>query len=203
MENKEDTYHHKNLKNELIETGIELVAKEGVEGLSLRKLAGICGVSHAALYSHFENKDVLLEKMQNYITDNFSDELEKAIAKCKKKETILMELGTAYLHFFVKHPNYFIFLFGKSNIALDLTEKAAPDKNYRPFEIFKAVVIQILSQKQYPQEKWNDAIIALWAFVHGITSLATMENITYNKKWEKKLADFIKAMEDINGWYIF
>lgn len=195
MEIKEDTYHHKNLKNELIEAGIDFVAKEGAESLSLRKIAAVCGVSHAALYTHFENKDVFLEKMQNYITDNFSRELEKAIGNCETKEAILMDLGTAYLHFFVKHPNYFVFLFGKSNIALDLTEKAIPGKNYRPFEIFKSVVIQILTQTKYPKEKWNDAIIALWAFVHGITALATMENIKYDKKWEKKLGDFMQVFE--------
>ena len=195
MEVKRDSYHHKNLKNELIETGINFVAKEGVESLSLRKIAGVCGVSHAALYTHFENKEVFLEKMQNYITDNFSKELEKAIGNCGTKETILMDLGTAYLHFFVKHPNYFVFLFGKSNIALDLTEKAVSGINYRPFEIFKSVVVQILTQKNYPKEKWNDAIIALWAFVHGITALATMENIKYDKKWEKKLGDFMQVFE--------
>ena len=192
---KEDTYHHKNLKNELIETGINFVAKEGVEGLSLRKIASLCGVSHAALYAHFKNKDVFLEKMQNYITDNFSRELEKAIGNCKKKETILLDLGTAYLHFFINHPNYFVFLFGKSNIALDLTEKAKSGKNYRPFEIFKSVVVQIFTEKNYPKEKWNDAIIALWSFIHGITALATMENIKYDKKWEKKLGDFLQVFE--------
>ena len=189
---KEDTYHHKNLKEELIEAGITLVAKEGLEGFSLRKVAAVCGVSHAAPYSHFENKDVLLEEMQNYITNSFSEELEKAIAKCEKQENVLMELGSTYLQFFVMHPNYFVFLFGKYNIALDLTENADSERNYKPFEIFKSVVFQILSQKNYPKEKWNDAIIALWAFVHGITSLATMKNITYNKKWETKLVDFMQ-----------
>ena len=195
MEVKEDTYHHKNLREDLIEAGITLVAKEGLEGFSLRKVAAVCGVTHAAPYSHFENKDVLLEEMKNYITEGFSKELEKALIKCEKQEAVLMQLGTAYLHYFVKHPNYFVFLFGKSNIALDLTEKADSKKNYRPFEIFKSVVIQILSAKNYPKEKWNDGIIALWAFVHGITSLATMENITYNKKWEKKLADFMHIFD--------
>ncbi len=133
--------------------------------------------------------------MQNYITDNFSRELEKAIGNCKKKETILLDLGTAYLHFFVNHSNYFIFLFGKSNIALDLTEKAESGKNYHPFEIFKSVVVQIFTEKNYPKEKWNDAIIALWSFIHGITALATMENIKYDKKWEKKLGDFLQVFE--------
>ena len=80
---KEDTYHHKNLKEELIEAGITLVAKEGLEGFSLRKVAAVCGVSHTAPYSHFENKDVLLEEMQNYITNGFSEELKKAIGYCR------------------------------------------------------------------------------------------------------------------------
>ena len=67
-----DTYHRKNLRGDLIEAGIALVAKEGLEGFSLRKVAGLCKVSHAAPYSHFGNKDVLLEEMQNYVSDNFS-----------------------------------------------------------------------------------------------------------------------------------
>ena len=43
-------YHHKNLKNDLIEKGIELVNKNGINQLSLRKVAQACGVSHAAPY---------------------------------------------------------------------------------------------------------------------------------------------------------
>ena len=189
----QNTYHHENLHDELIEAGIDLVAKYGLEGFSLRKVAAACNVTHAAPYSHFANKDVLLEEMQIYITDSFSSELEKTIAKCKKQEDLLMELGQAYLRFFVKHPNYYIFLFGQANIALDLTEKADSKKNYKPFEIFKSVVTQILIKNKYPEEKHNDAIIALWAFVHGITSLATMNNIKYNKKWETKLLDFMQV----------
>ena len=43
---KNSTYHHINLKNELIEKGIDLVNKYGVEQLSLRKVAQVCNVSH-------------------------------------------------------------------------------------------------------------------------------------------------------------
>ncbi len=190
MESK-DTYHHKNLRNDLIEAGIALVAKEGMEGFSLRKVASACKVTHAAPYSHFANKDVLLEEMQDYITDSFSTELETTIAKCKKTENLLIELGQSYVRFFCKHPNYFIFLFGQANIALDLTDKAKPGQNYKPFEIFKSVIKEILVQNKYPEKKYNDAIIALWAFVHGVASLATMKNIRYKGNWEEKIKDFM------------
>ena len=188
-----DTYHRKNLRGDLIEAGIALVAKEGLEGFSLRKVAGLCKVSHAAPYSHFGNKDVLLEEMQNYVSDNFSAELEKTIAKCKDKKALLMELGKTYLRFFLKHPNYFAFLFGKSNIELDLTDRADPQKNYRPYEIFKAAAVEFLERKNCPKEKRNDITISLWAFIHGITSLATMRGAKYGIKWEEKLPDLLQV----------
>ena len=58
------SYHHKDLRNALIEKGIEIVSKEGIHSFSLRKVAAACGVSHAAPYSHFQNKEELLEAMQ-------------------------------------------------------------------------------------------------------------------------------------------
>jgi len=53
-------YHHGNLKEELVSAGIRIISKDGVDGLSLREVAGLAGVSHAALYRHFKNKEDLL-----------------------------------------------------------------------------------------------------------------------------------------------
>ena len=40
------SYHHKDLRNALIEKGIEIVSKEGIHSFSLRKVAAACGVLH-------------------------------------------------------------------------------------------------------------------------------------------------------------
>ena len=48
MAQQRQTYHHKDLRNALIETGIQIVNTEGVNAFSLRKVAAACGVSHAA-----------------------------------------------------------------------------------------------------------------------------------------------------------
>ena len=53
-------YHHGDLKNALIRAGIEILSKEGVQALSLRKVAKQAGVSHAAPYAHFADKQALL-----------------------------------------------------------------------------------------------------------------------------------------------
>lgn len=192
---QKNTYHHEDLKTELLESGIKLVSEEGTQNFSLRKLAVVCNVSHQAPYSHFENKEKFLEAMQNYITQKFSEELQNALKNCSEKNNPLEELGKTYFNFFVDNPNYFYFLFGQSNIHLDLTANADSKTNYQPYEIFKNLVMQILQMNKAPEEKRNDIVLSLWAYIHGLTSLATMKNVKYDKNWKEKLHDFISIFD--------
>ena len=43
-----DQYHHGNLKSKLLEEAVTLISQDGLENLSLRRLATQCGVSHNA-----------------------------------------------------------------------------------------------------------------------------------------------------------
>ena len=114
-------YHHKDLKNELIEKGIELVNESGLNQLSLRKVAQACNVSHAAPYSHFKNKEELFAAMQLFITEQFSNKLEEVIVLYKDKPNFLLEFGKAYIRFFIEKPQYFTFLFQQGkNIQINL-----------------------------------------------------------------------------------
>ena len=60
---KADTYHHGNLKEELIEKGLSYIDQYGLEALSMRKLADSTGVSPAAPYAHFKNKKAFLTEL--------------------------------------------------------------------------------------------------------------------------------------------
>lgn len=193
MEEKK-TYHHKNLKNKLIENGIRLVDEEGIKAFSLRKVANACGVSHAAPYSHFQNKEELLAAMQNYITDEFSRILEETIHSYENQPDVLELLGKAYVAFFVKNPHYFSFLFTQSNLKIDLTFCSGKGLNFKPFEIFKDLALHLMNQAGYPKEKQKDAVIALWSFIHGIACIATMKNVCYDENWEDKVTNFIGVL---------
>ena len=127
------SYHHKDLRNALIEKGIEIVSKEGIHSFSLRKVAAACGVSHAAPYSHFQNKEELLEAMQLFITDRFSKLLEDTIQKNHNISEILKDMGVTYISFFVENPAYFQFLYSQSNIKIDLSLSISDKENYKPY----------------------------------------------------------------------
>ena len=188
-------YHRKDLKNLLIEKGIEIVNTDGIQSFSLRKAAAACKVSHAAPYSHFHNKEELLNAMQLHITERFSQKLKAAIEENENPSDLLKNLGTAYVSFFIDNPAYFQFLYSKSNIKVDLTLSTPDAENYKPYILYKNCVLSLLNQKKYPQEKQNDILITIWSFIHGLTALATMKNVQYNENWKEKINNFMNLLE--------
>ncbi|MCE5197065.1 MAG: TetR/AcrR family transcriptional regulator [Negativicutes bacterium] len=186
-------YHHGNLRNCLIEAGIELINQKGIEQLSLRKVCVMCGVSQSAPYSHFQSKEDLLEAMQDYVTNQFMEVLHTAIESClnQNDQRVLIQMGKSYVLFFVKNPNYFQFLFSQPCIKVNLSLDENAKNNFPPFELLKENVLRIFGETGMPKEKMEDTIIALWASVHGLASIATMKNIYYDKDWEKKIEDII------------
>lgn len=192
MEDKK--YHHGDLKNSLIEAGIELINKEGDKGFSLRKTAALCGVSHTAPYSHFKDKEELLEAMQIYVTKAFMKELEKAIAEAEDVDdpSVIINMGKRYVMFFVRNPQYYEFLFTQPCMRINLDMNGEEDNNFPPFELLRKNSSRILKKMGMSEAQIKDSIIKQWAMVHGLAGIATMKNVSYSQKWEEKIEDFIK-----------
>ena len=157
---KTDTYHHGNLKEELIEKGLMYINRYGTESFSLRKLADSVGVSPAAPYAHFKNKEAFLNAVRDYITDRFYRTLRETADRCAKPERMLLELGKSYVLFFYENPLYYRFLFSRDDIETE---------TYPPFMLFKSIVQQAIGEKR------DKAVIALWALVHGLASIVTIK----------------------------
>ena len=183
MENR--PYHHGNLRNALIGAGLELINTEGEENLSLRKVALKCGVSNAAPYAHFNSKDEFIAAIQQHIMDLFTSTLEQTVEMYADTPNILLMLGTAYVKFFYKNPLYFDFLFSRNNIQINLSLDCAGEKEIPPLKILKQIATQTFRKIDMPESVIQNKIIAMWALVHGLSAIATMPNVEYDKDWEK------------------
>lgn len=153
----------------------------------------LCGVSHAAPYSHFRTKEDLLKTMQDYVTDQFTEVLKRSIEPFIKSNDpyMLIQMGKSYVMFFIDNPHYFQFLFSQPSMTINLSLTDNVTDNFPPFELLKAVAFRVLGETQTSQESLEDAIISLWATVHGLASIATMKNVTYDKSWESKIEAII------------
>lgn len=182
-------YHHGNLKSEFIERGLEYIDKYGVESLSMRKLAEEIGVSSAAPYAHFKNKDAFLDAIEEYITKSLTDVLKETIESCADRERLLVELGKQYVFFFYENPLYYQFLFirGKADIS----------KN-ESFRLFEEVSVKTLSAKRkagYSTKVVRSKTLAMWALVQGLVQIAMMEGALDKDNMDKEIEEIICSLE--------
>ncbi len=180
---EEKPYHHGNLKNQLIESGIELINEEGLQNFSLRKVAMKCGVSNAAPYSHFKNVDELISAMGEHVTEHFMEKLHAAIRGQENSPGAITLLGSAYIDFFVENPQYFQFLFYHSGLHIDLDHENESD--YPPFALFRTTAYRFFENVKLPEKEYSERLTMLWSVVHGVSALLTNSGIHYSGNWDK------------------
>ncbi|MBL4930435.1 TetR/AcrR family transcriptional regulator [Clostridium paridis] len=186
----EKPYHHGNLRNQLIEAGIELINEAGLEGFSLRKVAAKCNVSHTAPYGHFKDIDALIHAMGEHVTEQFMDKLRRSIEGKESNIEAVSLLGQSYIYFFTENPQYFLFIFYHAGITIDLNKESAND--YPPFALFRTTAYKMFQQINIPEEEFANNLITLWSIVHGIASLLTNSSIKYSGDWQAIFKNSIK-----------
>jgi AcrR family transcriptional regulator len=186
-----ETYHHGDLKNALIKAGVEILGREGVGGLSLRKVAKQAGVSHAAPYAHFTDKQALIAAIS---TEGFK-QLYSQIEAVKQTyqtnpETLLIEVAWAYVQFALNEPDRFKLMFSS---VLE-KEKDYPDfveisqKNFRQL----AEIVEICQQAEVVKKGASELIaLSLWGTVHGFVSLLLEGQISHAVLEKAPLKDIL------------
>ncbi len=196
-----DKYHHGDLRNALIEEGIKIINTSGEDSLSMRKLAEKCGVSMAAPYAHFKNKEEMINAIKQYVEDAFVEYLEKAISGAaeadgngiSKIEMQIIAMGNAYVSFFIDNPEYFTFLFSRGYVHLNL-DYNSDEGNFRPYKILKDLCKRYFAEKK-PELSDHDKeleIIRIWSSVQGLTSIIFMENVKWSRNWKTEIANILK-----------
>lgn len=164
-------YHHGNLKNALIKAGIDILNNEGMHALTLRKVAQRAGVSHAAPYAHFADKQALMAAIS---TEGFRlvyEALSAAIAShADDPARQLVEGAFAYAQFAVNDPAHFKITFS-SVIEKEEDYPAFVEIGHRTFGRVVDVVIACQRAGVLKESPPELAAIAVWGQVHGVVSL--------------------------------
>lgn len=182
MDDKQ-SYHHENLRAQLIEAGIRIMNEQGYEQLSMRRLASACGVSHAAPYRHFADREALLRAMQAHVEQQFAQVLQKAVEQGEGARYPMVPFGRAYVVFFVEHPAYYTFFTRQDGIWVNIAEGQQIDSNYLPFLVFKEQATRHLGAMKVPAAQQGVAMAHMWALVHGLAGMATMSSVHFDGDW--------------------
>jgi AcrR family transcriptional regulator len=164
-------YHHGNLKEALVRAALELIAQKGPAGFTFAEAARSAGVSPAAPYRHFRDRDELLADVARRGFDQFTAALGGAWAEGRPDVfTAFDRIGKAYLHFARTEPAYYSAMF-EAGIAPDASPELR-ESGERAFAVLRAATERLVSALP-PQSRPPVLMMALhiWAMAHGVASL--------------------------------
>ena len=164
-------YHHGNLKEALIRAALDLIAEKGASGFTFADAARYAGVSPAAPYRHFRDRDDLMADVARRGFAQFEADLRRAWNDGRPDVLTAFEnVGKAYLAFARTEPASYSAMF-ESGVPLD----AYPDllqAGERAFAVLKRAS-EALCAKLPKAGRPPPLMMALhvWALSHGIASL--------------------------------
>jgi AcrR family transcriptional regulator len=164
-------YHHGNLREALIRAALELIAQKGPAGFTFAEAARWAGVSPAAPYRHFRDRDELLADVARRGFEQFATALERAWDGGKPEPFAAFErVGKAYLEFARTEPSYYSAMF-EAGVPLEISTElsAAGD---RAFGVIRTASERLI--ERMPAAKRPPALMMalhVWSLAHGIASL--------------------------------
>ncbi len=164
-------YHHGNLKEALMRAAIELIAEKGPGGFTFADAARSAGVSAAAPYRHYRDRDALLSDVARRGFEMFEQRLLKAWDEGRPKPVTAFErVGKAYLAFAREEPAFYSAMF-EAGIPLDATPelRAAGDRAFAVLRNACEVLVAVLPASKRPPALMM--ALHVWAMSHGIASL--------------------------------
>jgi AcrR family transcriptional regulator len=164
-------YHHGNLREELIRAALELIAQKGPAGFTFAEAARWAGVSPAAPYRHFRDRDDLLANVALRGFEQFAIALGRAWDDGRPDVlTALERMGNAYLQFARSEPAYYSAMF-ESGISPGSTPELR-EAGERAFAVLRDAAVKLCAQLPF-QGRPPALMVALhiWSMSHGIASL--------------------------------
>ena len=175
----EKNYHHGDLKNALLKAGIEILAKEGTGGLSLRKVARKAGVSHAAPYAHYADKQALIAAISTEGYRRLYERIQAAVSLHSGDPLkVLVETSWAYVQFALDEPDHF---------RITLSGVVEKEKDYpafveisnRNFDSVVGIVRQCQEAGILEAGPADLVAVSIWSLVHGFASLLLESQISH------------------------
>ncbi len=159
------------IRTRILDAARELFANEGVDSVTMRRIADRIEYSPTAIYFHFKDKDALLAELCDCDFQQFAHGFAE-IAKIEDPVERLRAAGHAYVRFGLENPSHYrlMFMTPKDTIG-NLENKGNPQEDAYAF--LQGIVADLIAQGK-TRDGLNDVdLIAqtIWGGIHGIVAL--------------------------------
>jgi AcrR family transcriptional regulator len=168
----------------LIAAGADILSKEGVTGLSLRKVAQRAGVSHAAPYAHFADKQALIAAISTEGYRRLYDAIRSAAERHEgDPKRQLVEGAWAYVKFALDDPDHFKVTMS-GIVEKEQEYPAFVEMSQKSFALVRDIVRACQAGGVLRPGPPDLAAVGVWSLMHGLISLL-LENLISRKIRER------------------
>jgi len=169
-------YHHGNLRQSLIQAGLELVRRGQESSFSLREVARLAGVSHNAPYYHFADKRDLLIAVAVLGFQTLAERYAEAAASSENARDALIACGRAYIRFGLENPGHYQLMFSAALHGPDgrpeaLAEAGNATRSKLQEILRRGAQSGVFSDSLLVETELQTAAFTAWSTVHGFTML--------------------------------
>jgi AcrR family transcriptional regulator len=183
------------VREDLILAGAELLKTMPLEEISLRAVASQAGVSHVAVYHHFENKNALFAAIADFGFQKYFSSYQNELQKTNDDFIgRFRALGLNYIQFILGNQQFARIMFGGVGLNLKQFPQLASvsRRTYRQLR----EIIQMGQRLGYlKQGKAKEKTLASWAMIHGIAMLF-LEGRIKTKNNQKEMEDLIQSVTE-------
>ncbi|GAA2795255.1 TetR/AcrR family transcriptional regulator [Crossiella cryophila] len=164
------TYHHGDLKRALVDAALELVAEKGPQGFTMTEAAKRAGVSVAAPYRHFADKDALLAEVAEQGFVVMGQALDRSAARgSKDSREVLLRMSRAYVRWAVANPDHYRVMFGDA-YGVEEFEDVRPAGRNMFMKLHEAIEVGQAAGVIRAQDP-RAVAGPIWSVLHGIATL--------------------------------
>ena len=165
------SYHHGNLREAMVEAALDLIAKNGPNGFTLAEVARAVGVSGAAPYRHFRDRNALVADIARQGFERFAEQLFAAWNEGRPEPVAAVEAcARAYLGFARREPAAYAAMFEPGFPLED--DPALLTASERSFGVLR-LAADAVTRAMRPAERPPALMVALhvWSLCHGVAAL--------------------------------
>ena len=191
-------YHHGDLQRALVEAAARILERDGPNAMSLRAVAREAGVSPAAPYHHFKDKDELMAAVARQGFEAMSQAMRTAGEGAEGPHERLVALGVAYVVFARDHPALYHVMFDWRRRGA--VRPNAPKEAGGAYQMVKEARYKASDEKADPDDL-ELATIAGWCAAHGLAEMSQSREFDELKQRLGGDIPFFKAVLDHLGMF--
>jgi AcrR family transcriptional regulator len=164
-------YHHGDLRRALLDATLRLAAERSPAGVSLRESAREAGVSPAAPYRHFPDKQNMLAAASEEGFRMLLDRVGQSVRQATSPVEQIIEWVGVYVQFAAQYPAHFRLMWGQGSPPKSTTVELQAVAR-ETFQAFHKIVTDLVGPWKLKSPESRAVTLAIWSIAHGAATLA-------------------------------